>query len=242
MYKSKKILALIPARGGSKGIPHKNIVNLKDKPLIDYTILAAKNSQYIDYILVSTDDKEIAEVAQRSGAEVPFMRPQELASDTAKTIDVVLHAIDYMKRVEMQHDILVLLQPTQPLRTAEDIDGAIETFFEHNCKALVSVSPAETHPILIRSIADGKLIPMLKRSSTCRRQDFPAFYQVNGCIYINCINEIDGDTSFNDNEIPFVMESSHSVDIDEPSDLFVAEYYLGNNGIKYDGNSAGKRK
>ncbi len=226
MYKDKRILAVIPARGGSKGIPHKNVINLCGKPLISYTIEAALGSKYIDYVMVSTDDQEIADVARKNGAKVPFMRPVELASDTAKTIDAVLHAILELKKIGEEFYSLVLLQPTEPLRTSKDIDGSIEKYFECNCQSLVSVSEVDDHPILIRSIENDKLKPILGVSSTCRRQDMPKYYRVNGCIYINTINEINERTSFNDNLIPFIMDKSHSIDIDEMSDLFWAEYCL----------------
>ena len=226
MYKDKKILALIPARGGSKGIPRKNIKDLCGKPLIAYSIEAGLNSKYIDSVVVSTDDSEIAEVSKRFGAEVPFIRPEELASDTAKTLDVVLHAIKEMKSKGSTFDTFVLLQPTQPLRTAADLDAAIEKYMENGCISMVSVSPVNDHPILIRTIEEDRLKPLLNCSSTCRRQDMPKYYRVNGCIYINEISEIDINTSFNDNALPFVMEPSHSVDIDELSDFELAKYYL----------------
>lgn len=226
MYKGKRFLAIIPARGGSKGIPHKNLIELCEKPLITYTIDAGMGSKYIDYIMVSTDDVEIASIAKHSGANVPFLRPAELASDTAKTVDVIVHAITGLEKLGESFDELVLLQPTQPLRTASDIDDAIEKYCNCNCRPLVSVSEVNDNPLLIRSIEGGRLKSLLDISSTCRRQDMPTYYRVNGCIYINAVNEIDNNTSFNDNIIPFIMEKSHSVDIDELSDLILAEYYL----------------
>lgn len=226
MISDKRVLALIPARGGSKGIPRKNIIDLCGKPLIEYSINAALNSKYIDSVVVSTDDAEIAEASRAIGAGVPFLRPAELAEDNSKTIDAVLHAINYLKAHDKQYHILVLLQPTQPLRTSEDIDKAIEKFAENNYQALVSVSLVDDNPLLIRSIENNKLIPLINESSTCRRQDMPAYYRVNGCIYINLIDELNENTSFNDNTVPFVMSREHSVDIDEMKDLYIAEYYL----------------
>ena len=219
---------MIPARGGSKGIPHKNITDLCGKPLIYYTINAALKSSYIDYVLVSTDDEAIAEVSRACGAEVPFLRPAELASDTARTIDAVLHGINALRQKDLLFSDLVLLQPTAPLRDADDIDGAVERYFSSGCRSLVSVSEVDDHPILIRTIREGVLIPLLKGSSTCRRQDMDRYYRVNGCIYINPVDCLDEKTSFNDNEIPYVMEKSHSVDIDERSDCALAAYYIQN--------------
>lgn len=226
MYNNKKIMGLIPARGGSKGIPHKNIIDLCGKPLISYSITAALESKYIDCVMVSTDDEEIAAVAKRWGAEVPFLRPAELASDTARTVDAVVHAVRTLHAEGMQFDTVVLLQPTQPLRTAGDIDAAIETYMRAGCEALASVSPVDDHPLLIRSVQEERLMPLLNASSTCRRQDMPDYYRVNGCIYINEAERIDLNTSFNDNRLPYVMEKSHSVDIDELNDLVMAAYYL----------------
>ena len=228
MYNNKRIIAIIPARGGSKGIPHKNIINLGGKPLISYTIEAALKSKYIDYTMVSTDDEDIAKVSIEYGALIPFMRPSELASDTSKTLDVIIHAIDTLRNMDENFSILVLLQPTEPLRTTEDIDAAIEKFFKHDCSPLVSVSEVDDHPLLIRTIEKERLRTLIDMPSTCRRQDMPKYYRVNGCIYINRIEDIDESTSFNDNSIPFIMKKSHSVDIDELKDLALAEYYLKN--------------
>ena len=226
MFVKNRILAVIPARGGSKGIPHKNIIDLCGKPLIAYTIEAAVNSKYIDYVMVSTDDEEIAEIARAFGAQVPFMRPAELASDTAKTIDAIIHCIKGLSDIGERFLDVVLLQPTEPLRTNYDIDAAIERYYESNRNSLVSVSEVDDHPILIRTIQDDILKPILNVSSTCRRQDMPKYYRVNGCIYINPIESINDSTSFNDNIIPYVMQKNHSVDIDELSDLALAEFYL----------------
>ncbi|WP_036608815.1 acylneuraminate cytidylyltransferase family protein [Oribacterium sp. P6A1] len=227
MFADKKILALIPARGGSKGIKNKNIVDLCGKPLIAHTIASAKKSSYIDRVIISTDSVDIARVSKDYGAEVPFMRPDELASDIARTVDVVMHAVKYFLDIGDLFDVLILLQPTQPLRTETDIDGAIELFFEKGEKGLVSVSPVDDNPILIRTIGDnGELKGILEMNSTCRRQDMPSYYKVNGCIYINRVEDLTRQTSFNDNPIGYVMESSHSVDIDEPKDLVMAEFFL----------------
>ena len=227
MFGKQKILSLIPARGGSKGIKNKNIISLAGKPLIAYSIEAAKSSKYIDSIVVTTDSEKIAEVSKQYGARVPFLRPKKLASDTSKTIDAVLHAIEILKSMDEDYSVLVLLQPTQPLRTADDIDRASELYYEKGESGLVSISPVDDSPLLIRSIGeDGQLINLLSQSSTCRRQEMPDYYKVNGCIYINKIEELDENTSFNDNKVPLVMSKEHSVDIDEISDLWMAEYYL----------------
>ncbi len=229
MYKNQKILALIPARGGSKGIKNKNIIDLCGKPLISYTIEAALNSKYIDNVIVSTDSSDIANIAVQYGAEVPFLRPQALATDTSKTIDAVLHAITYLKNKNRDYDVLVLLQPTEPLRDCTDIDNALTIFFKNNYNSLVSVSPVTDSPILIRTINNNnELKHLINCNSTIRRQDMKSYYVINGCIYINYISSLSPDTSFNDNSFGFVMDESHSIDIDEYKDLFIAEYYLKN--------------
>ena len=223
-------MAIIPARGGSKGIKNKNILDLCGKPLISYTIQAALESKYIDKVIVSTDSQEIADVAIKYGAEVPFLRPGELASDTSKTIDAVMHAVGELEKRKEQYDILILLQATQPLRTADDIDSAIELFIKNKGQSLVSVSPVEDNPILIRTIDNlGRMNSILPMKSTCRRQDMPLYYRVNGCIYINLISELDLNTSFNDNKIPYIMPKERSVDIDEIKDLLIAQYYISRN-------------
>ena len=135
-----KYLSIIPARGGSKGIPNKNIVNIAGKPLIQYTIEAALNSKSLHSLIISTDDKKIAEVGKNCGVEIPFMRPAKLARDDTPAIDVVLHALDWLKENDSyEPDAVVLLQPTSPLRTEKHIDEAIQLFVEENADTVVSI-------------------------------------------------------------------------------------------------------
>lgn len=228
MIGEKRVFAWIPARGGSKGIKGKNIKPLCGKPLISYTIEAASASKYVDRVMVSTDSERIADVSRQYGAWVPSLRPAELASDTSKTLDAVLYTIELLASLGEHFDIFVLLQPTSPLRTAEDVDRALEEYVKHDCQSIVSVSPVADPPLLIRSIAeDGRLKPLLQVSSTCRRQDMKPYYVVNGSIYINAFDEIDADTSFNDNRYPYLMEAERSVDIDNPTDFRIASALLG---------------
>ncbi len=227
MIEDKKILAIIPARGGSKGIPRKNVKPLCGKPMINYTIEAAKECRYIDKVIVSTDDEEIADISMRAGAIVPFNRPEELATDDAKTIDVVLHAIEFYEQKAEHYDIIMVLQPTSPLRTSEDIKRAVEYFIRKGGKSLVSVSEVTEHPILMRQFGEkNKLVNLLDESSTVKRQDMKRYYRVNGAIYINSVNDLNENTSLNDNEMGYVLPKDHSVDIDEPEDVVLAEYYL----------------
>lgn len=227
MYQGKKILALIPARGGSKGIKDKNVKELHGRPLIAYSIDCGLQSKYVDSVVVTTDSEKIAEVSRQCGGRVPFMRPAEFAQDTSTTLVAVLHAVNTLKEMGETYDALLLLQPTQPLRTSEDVDKAIEAYFAHGEEDLVSVSLVSDHPIFIRTIDEkGVMHKLLDCSSTCRRQDMPPFYRVNGCIYINNLKTLNESTSFGDNPVPFIMERSHSVDIDDLADFYLAEYYL----------------
>lgn len=231
MYQNKRILAIVPARGGSKGIPNKNIIDLCGKPLLAYSIEAGLKSKYIDKVLVSTDSSKIREIAQAYGADAPFLRPAELSTDTAKTIDCMLHAIQYLREQKDYYNYVVLLQPTQPIRHPQWIDDAIEHLVESKQDSLVSVCPVTQHPILMRTIKkDGALQSILPMQSTVRRQDFPDIYTVNGSIYINCINEnFNRETSLNDNLVPYIMPKEVSIDIDNLEDLKTAAAYLSQN-------------
>ncbi|WP_121662789.1 acylneuraminate cytidylyltransferase family protein [Metabacillus litoralis] len=228
MYKNMSFLAVIPARGGSKGIPGKNIINVNGKPLIQYTVDAAKKSKYIDRIVVSTDDSKIADVSIQCGAEVPFLRPENLANDTAKTIDVLIHTLEELNKLGSHFDYIVLLQPTQPLRTNEQIDLAIENIVLQNAESLVSITEVSEHPVLFRTLdPNGVVHNLLNTNSTIRRQDFPKIYRVNGSIYINKINEnFNSNTSLNDNKLAFLMGREFDIDIDEPFDLEVLKLIL----------------
>lgn len=217
------ILAVIPARGGSKGIPGKNIKDLNGKPLIAYSIEAALACEKIDRVVVSTDSEEIAVVAKKYGADVPFLRPAVLAGDTSKTIDTVM---DVLERLQEAYEYVVLLQPTSPLRTAQDITGAIDKATVTG-KDVVSVSPVKEHPILMREInTEGELTPLLAEGSTVRRQDMKEVYRVNGAVYVNHVAELTKETSLNDNPVGYVMPIERSIDIDEESDFLLAEHFM----------------
>ena len=225
MYEDRRIVALIPARGGSKGIPGKNIKEFNSHPLIAYTIYAALKSCYIDEVVVTTDSEKIAQISRQYGAEVPFLRPPELAADSSRTIDAVVHAVDKLESLGQEFDDLVLLQATSPLRCTREIDEALETYFSHGMLGLASVSDVSENPVLIRRLDEtsGVLHPILPVSSTVRRQDMPKYYRVNGAIYINRVDEISPNTSFNDNPIAYVMEKIRSCDIDSLDDFVKAE-------------------
>lgn len=226
MYQGKKILALIPARGGSKGIKDKNIKPLHGRPLISYSIDCGLQSKYVDSVVVTTDSEKIAEVSRTFGARVPFMRPAEYALDTSPTVDAVWHALQTLKEMGESYDVLLLLQPTQPLRTSQDVDSAIELYFEKGEADLISVCPVAEHPQLIRAIHEDGTMHKIFNSPATRRQDMPAFYRINGCIYLNNLAVFNKETGLREYSVPFIMERSHSVDIDDLADFYLAEYYL----------------
>ncbi|MFS0859492.1 cytidylyltransferase domain-containing protein [Paenibacillus taichungensis] len=221
MFHDKKIVAVIPARAGSKGIPNKNIVDVNGNPLIVYTINAALESRYIDRIYVSTDSIEIADVCRAHGVEVESLRPQQLATDEAKTIDVLKYTLHSLQSQNEIYDYVVLLQPTQPLRSCVHIDEAISLIAAHEDASIISVSEVEDHPLFMRKINDsGKLESLLQTSSTVRRQELPIYYKVNGAIYINKVSDIvTQDISLNDNKIPYVMDKQYDLDVDTLADL-----------------------
>lgn len=228
MYKNKRILSIIPARGGSKGIPHKNIMNLCGKPLIAYSIEEAVKSKYIDKVIVSTDDEEIKEVALAFGAEAPFLRPEEISNDSAKSIDVVLHTVNFLKSTGENFDFVILLQPTSPLRSFEDIDSAIEEVILNERNSLVSVCEASENPVLMRTIENERLKEIFQyEGENLRRQELPSFYIFNGAIYINTVKMLFEERKFvNEDTMPYVMEKEKSIDIDTYLDAKIAEVIL----------------
>lgn len=215
-------LAVIPARGGSKGVPRKNIKELAGKPLIAWTIEEAKKSKYITRLILSSDDKEIIQVAEQYGCEVPFVRPCELAKDTASGMEPVFHAIAQCPG----YDYVILLQPTSPLRTVEDIDTAIEKLLEDNKGFCVSVVETSESPYWMYKINKEKtIVPLITdETKTTRRQDLPSIYSLNGAIYIAEINELLMKKSFITNDtIAYIMSKEHSYDIDNMIDFVICE-------------------
>lgn len=231
MYKNKKFLAIIPARAGSKGIPNKNIIAVCGKPLIAYTIEAGKKSKYIDEIVISTDSEIIKTIAEQYGAKVPFLRPNELSNDRSKSIDVVIHALEYYKNNNITFDYIILLQPTSPLRTFKNVDEAIEKLIEGNGTSLVSVCKTEQNPIFMRSIQNGKLKKVMKFEGTSfRRQDLPDFYIFNGALYINSYDMLIHQKKFvNADTMPYIMDKESSADIDTLLDVRLVEVIMKEN-------------
>ena len=226
MINGNRVLAIIPARGGSKGLPGKNVKELCGKHLIAWTIELAKSCSDIDKTVVSTDDREIVEVAKKYGAEVPFIRPPELASDTASSIDVIFHAIDWLKEhQDYQAEYILLLQPTSPLRTVEDIEGAIQTLKDKDTQAVVSVCETDHHPWWSNTLPeDGNMKHFIRtKRRNKRRQDLPVFYRLNGAIYLADTDYLYEHNGFlGPNTFAYKMPKSRSVDIDFEVDFKLA--------------------
>jgi CMP-N,N'-diacetyllegionaminic acid synthase len=230
MINNKKILAIIPARSGSKGLPGKNVINLCGKPLLAWPILAAKKSRYVDEIIVSTDDEYIAEKAREVGAEVPFIRPAELASDTATSISVIEHAISFQGSRGQTYHYLILLEPTSPLTDNEDIDKALELLDSNriNADAIVGVSKLEqAHPLFTIVINEAGLIQPYcneKFSSPARRQDISEHYFFDGSLYISDIAVLLKRKSFyHDRTLPYIVPKWKAFEVDDIIDLICIE-------------------
>jgi CMP-N,N'-diacetyllegionaminic acid synthase len=226
---NKKILAIIPARGGSKGLPRKNIKLLNGKPLISYTIEAAKNSQFIDRIIVSTEDQEIAEVSRTYGAEIPFIRPEELAGDNASTLEVINHAVNWLKVHDGYYpDLICLLQCTSPLRRSEDIDGTIKKLLDTGRDAAVSICEAEVNPYWTNVLNGDKLEYFISEGkSILKRQDLPKVYRLNGAVYVVKTDKYVVEKTLEpDNITGYIMNTIDSVDIDDQIDFNLAEVIL----------------
>lgn len=225
MINGKKILAIIPAREGSKRLPNKNILNLAGKPLIAWSIEAAKASKYIDTVIVSTDSEKIATISKSYHAEVPFLRPRKLATDEASSLDVILHAIQTLKE---PFDYILLLQPTSPLRTTQDIDAACELMNE-NTQAVVSVCETEHSPLWSNILPDNLSMkdfirPEIKDK---RSQDLPKYYRLNGAIYMAEINYLSENKGFfGTGTKAYIMPPERSTDIDTKLDFKYSELLL----------------
>ena len=226
------ILAIVPARGGSKGIPGKNMVDLNGKPLMQYTFDAAKESKYIDRILLSTDDEKFAEFGRSQGIEVE-MRPEELATDTAVMKDVINYHLDRLAEKGYTPDIFILLQPTSPLRTAQHIDEALKLLIEdETADAIVSVMdmPHQYLPMKIMKLDDSGALKFYQEDGEkyTTRQALPHLYARNGAAIYAVYTDVYRKTGslYGTRCLPYVMEEEDSVDIDKPFDLFLADCIL----------------
>ena len=222
------IVAVVPARGGSKRIPQKNITELVGKPLIAYSIEAAKKSKYINRVLVSTDDPEIARTAKTFGADVPFLRPKELSQDDTPSLPVIQHAIRYLENAEnLRVDIVVLLQPTSPIRSETSIDETIKKLIETKADSVVTVYQNKHHPFWSFTANGDKLSPYSKEGMNLRYQDLPVLYSLNGSIYaLRRDVLLEKNSIFGSDTRSVVMPQQESIDIDDYYDLFVAEMQI----------------
>lgn len=219
-------LAIIPARSGSKGLEDKNIKQLLGKPMIAYTIEAALASGLCDCVHVSTDSNAYAQIARNYGAEVPFLRKKALASDTAGTWDVVKWALDSYREAGREFDLVTLLQPTSPLRTASDILQAYQILKEKNAKAVVSVCEMDHSPLWSNVLpADGNMNGFLREELIGRRQGLPSYYRLNGAIYMVQAALLQEETLnlYGDRTYAYVMSKENSIDIDDELDFIIAE-------------------
>ena len=217
-----KILGVIVARGGSKGIPRKNIKLFNFKPLIYWSIVAAQESNHIDRVIVSTEDQEIADVARKYSAEVPFLRPKKFAMDNSPGIDPVIHLLENIDNVES----LLLLQPTSPLRETKHINEIFELKERFNAESVVSVSLAKKN-IIFAMDENNLLSSISKEFKLLPRQEFSNLYNLNGALYLSSTESILRNRSFfSPTTLGYIMPEEYSVDIDTPLDWEIAEFLM----------------
>nr|ELR5257563.1 acylneuraminate cytidylyltransferase family protein [Providencia rettgeri] len=228
MINNKKVMAIIPARGGSKRLPRKNILPLAGKPLITWSIDAARNSKYVDNIFISTDDQDIADICTEYGLTVHELRPPHLASDESSTDSVLSYTLEkYGKGI----DIVILLQPTSPLRTSEHIDEALELFIKKDAFSIVSVTTCEHSPLWANTLPfDHNLKNFISNDALKRSQDLSQFYRLNGAIYIFNVKKLleHKKIIYTPESYAYIMEQIHSVDIDKEIDFLYADFLVKN--------------
>jgi CMP-N,N'-diacetyllegionaminic acid synthase len=228
-----RILAIIPARGGSKGIPNKNIIDIKGKPLIAYSIIPALQmleEQLIDKLIVSTDSNEIGQIAKNYGADFPFLRPDDIAGDKAKSIDLITHALEFYKQQGEIFDAVMLLQPTSPLRTNDDLKNALKLFKENINDSLISAYEEEyiNDLVMYKQSDDGKTsIPLnSNHNKGVRRQDHGATYVRNGCIYISSVELLNKGFVIGEQPLLYIMPKSKSINLDTIEDVEILKRVL----------------
>ncbi len=229
MADTKKILGVITARGGSKGIPGKNIKPLGGKPLIAYTIEVAKKSKLITHCIVSTDDEAIAAVCREFGADVPFMRPKELAEDKTPHLPVMQHAISEMeKKLGIAFDYTVIFQPTSPFRTVEDIDKTLEKLIATNADSAVTLVEISTpHPMKVKRLEGDRVYHYsIPEVEGVRRQDLPLAYKRSSDVYAMKRDVIMNGSLYGTHQVGIIVPKDRTIDIDEPVDWLKAEYML----------------
>ena len=232
MINNNKILCIIPARSGSKGVKNKNVKLLNGRPLISYTINGAMKSNYIDEIIVTTDSIKIKKIAEKYGLEVPFLRPKKYSTDYSTANDVIMNCLKYFEKVKKIYQYFIYLQPTSPLRTSEHIDEAFELLFnDKKSENLVAVSEVKKHPIWMKRITNSGYLKNLDNRIKIHpnRQSLEKCFIANGSIYISRIESYKKYKSFYKGPtIPYLMNSNSSIDIDDIDDFKYAEYLLKN--------------
>ena len=220
-------MAIIPARGNSKGIPRKNLAPLGGKPLISWTIAAALGAPSIERVIVSTEDPEIAAISRTAGVEVPFMRPAELAADAIHSVKVVLHTLTWLAEHDhYEPEVIVMLLPTAPFRTSEHIAAAVQEHGKHG-DPVIGVARLELYSHRLRTIRDQQLKPIIQVDPDNQRQDAKQLYYVNGCIHIASYHDLITKQTFHTAAArPYLMDSDSSLDIDTPDDFIRAEKQL----------------
>lgn len=225
MIEGNRVLGLIVARGGSVGFPNKNLAVVDGIPIMHYTVREAQKSSYLDKLVISTDSSDISRVATELGCEAPFIRPGSLSTNKTSTVDVAIHAISEIPGF----DILTILQPTSPLRLAEDIDKSIEALVNNNVSSAVTVTQVVDHPYLTFSRdSRGTLQSIVNtRGVSLRRQDLPMAYKLNGAVYtIRVSNMLAQKSLILDDTQAVVMPRSRSLDIDTKDDLIALEHEI----------------
>jgi CMP-N-acetylneuraminic acid synthetase len=222
------ILAIIPARSGSKGLKDKNIKNLNGKPLMAYTIEAAKESGVFEEIIVSTDSEEYGSIAKSYGATIPFIRPEELSRDETSSEDVIVNILNYYKSIGKEFKYFMLLQPTSPLRNSKDILNCVSLLEEENANAVVGVCESEYSPLVMTKLdKDKRLDGFLKGIKGVRRQDFHKYYRINGAIYLCSVKYYLEERNFyKENCFAYIMDKYSSVDIDDIYQFKLAELLI----------------
>ncbi len=233
MYKDKKFLAVVTARGGSKGIPRKNIKDLCGNPLLAYTLEAAAGSRYLTSTIVSTDDQEIADIAQSCGGDVPFLRPAELAGDTSTSLPVIQHALVWLKNNRGEEfDYVMILQPTSPFRTAQDIDACIEKIVDTNADSVMSmVEVQDFSPKKLKKIENDCIVSLFEDEGkvSAFRDAHEKVYKRNCAIYLTKVEYIMQSDLFGKVSRPYVMPPERSLDINVPIDFEMAEFFMKKN-------------
>jgi CMP-N-acetylneuraminic acid synthetase len=225
--RNKNIICIIPARGGSKGVPKKNIRSIKGEPLISYTIRSAIKSKLLDKVIVSTEDDEIAAISKQYGAEI-INRPIKLSEDETPTEPVIIHAVSVLECEGYKPDIIVTLQPTSPLRTANQIDEAVGKIMSEDVDSVISLKEVREHPYKMKRIEGDRVVPFLSLNlKSNRRQDMPILYKENGAIYVTKYELLmEKQRIIGDEAIPYIMCEKTSLDIDTELDFQLAECLL----------------